>query len=784
MKKIFLIATAVLCTLALFAQPKLRKDNIDEILKALTLEEKATLLVGGGWGSMTAGSLTASNESLVSGAAGTTRAIPRLGIPVTVVADGPAGLRINPTRPGTDATFYCTGFPVGTVLASTWNMPLVEQLTTAMGNEVKEYGVDVLLAPGQNLHRNPLCGRNFEYFSEDPLLSGKTSAAYIRGVQSNGVGVSAKHFAANDQEVNRQQNDSRINPRALRELYLKGFEIAVREADPWTVMSSYNKLNGEFTQQSYDLLTTVLRDEWGFKGIVMTDWGNKQGTVAAVKAGNDLMEPGMENEIERIVAGVKDGSISQAELDRNVRNMLQYIVRTPRFQGYKYSNKPDLKAHAKLVHEATAEGFVLLENNGVLPLKDVKKVALYGTGSYDFIAGGTGSGNVNKAYVRNVAEGFKANGIEVDADIQQWYEQYITFTKTQLRNNAPADGLGILLGDPVVPEMEISRSFIEKKLNTTDFAVLTISRNAGEGDDRKATDGDWTLTGQERELLQTLADVYHAAGKKLVVVLNIGGVIETASWKHIPDAILLAWTPGQEGGLAVADVLCGASNPSGKLPMTFPVSYFDIPSSFNFPFNYKGGNSIDMAALLGMGTKRRNPVKDIDYTDYAEGIWVGYRYFATAGKPVSYPFGYGLSYTTFFYSKPAVKVDKNGKVTATVTVTNTGKVAGKEVVELYVTAPDGGLVKPVFELKGFAKTKELRPGASETVTITIDPYTLASFNETTSVWETAAGNYTVHFGASSADIRCAAAFKLAKPQSWPVHRVLLPAEPVKEISVK
>ena len=784
MKKIFLIATAVLCTLSLFAQPKLQKDNIDDILKAMTLEEKATLLVGGGWGSMTAGSLTASNESLVSGAAGTTRAIPRLGIPVTVLADGPAGLRINPTRPGTDATFYCTGFPVGTVLASTWNMPLVEQLTTAMGNEVKEYGVDVLLAPGQNLHRNPLCGRNFEYFSEDPLLSGKTSAAYIRGVQSNGVGVSAKHFAANDQEVNRQQNDSRINPRALRELYLKGFEIAVREADPWTVMSSYNKLNGEFTQQSYDLLTTVLRDEWGFKGIVMTDWGNKQGTVAAVKAGNDLMEPGMQNEIDRIVAGVKDGSISQAEIDRNVRNMLEYIVRTPRFQGYKYSNKPDLKAHAKLVHEATAEGLILLENNGVLPLKDVKKVALYGIGSYDFIAGGTGSGNVNKAYVRSVAEGLKANGLEVDADIQTWYEQYITLKKTELRNNAGNNGLGILLGDPVVPEMAISRSFIEKKLAASDFAVLTISRNAGEGDDRKAADGDWTLTGLERELLQTLADVYHAVGKKLVVVLNIGGVIETASWKHIPDAVLLAWTPGQEGGLAVADVLCGAANPSGKLPMTFPVSYFDIPSSFNFPFNYQGGNSIDMAALLGMGPSRRNPVKDVDYTDYAEGIWVGYRYFATAGKPVSYPFGYGLSYTTFAYSKPAVKVDKNGQVTATVTVTNTGKVAGKEVVELYVTAPDGGLVKPVFELKGFAKTKELRPGASETVTITIDPDTLASFNENTSAWETAAGNYTVHFGASSADIRGAASFKLAKPQSWPVHRVLLPAEPVKEITVK
>ena len=784
MKRICLLLTAVLCTLSLFAQPKLRPDNIDEILKALTLEEKATLLVGGGWGSMTAGSMTASSETLVSGAAGTTRPVPRLGIPVTVVADGPAGLRINPTRPGTDATFYCTGFPVGTVLASTWNMPLVEQLTTAMGDEVKEYGVDVLLAPGQNLHRNPLCGRNFEYFSEDPLLAGKTSAAYIRGVQSNGVGVSAKHFAANSQEVNRQQNDSRINVRALRELYLKGFEIAVKESDPWTIMSSYNKLNGTFTQQSRDLLTTVLRDEWGFRGIVMTDWGNKEGTVAAVNAGNDLMEPGMDNEVERIIAGVKDGSISQEQLDANVRRMLEYIVRTPRFQGYKYSNKPDLAAHAKLVHEATAEGLVLLENNGVLPLEGVKKVALYGTGSYDFIAGGTGSGNVNKAYVRNVADGFKANGLEVDADIQTWYEQYITFTKTQLRNNAEGNGLGILLGDPVVPEMEISRSFIEKKLPVTDIAVLTISRNAGEGDDRKAADGDWTLTGQERQLMQELADVYHAAGKKLVVVLNIGGVIETASWKQIPDAILLAWTPGQEGGLAVADVLCGAANPSGKLPMTFPIGYYDIPSSFNFPHNYRGGNTIDLAALLGMGNARRRLVKDIDYTDYAEGIWVGYRYFATAGKPVSYPFGYGLSYTTFSYSKPVVKVEKDGTVKATVTVTNTGKVAGKEIVELYVTAPDGGLVKPVFELKGFAKTKELKPGASETLTVTIDPYTLASFNETTSAWETAAGNYTVHFGASSADLRCAAPFKLAKPQTWSAHRVLLPAEPVKEITVK
>jgi len=774
MKKFFLTGAAVLCTLSLMAQPKLNKDNIDDVLAAMTLEEKATLVVGGGWGSMTAGSLTASDASLVSGAAGTTRAIPRLGIPNTVLADGPAGLRINPTRPGTDQTFYCTGFPVGTVLASTWNTALVEQLTTAMGEEVKEYGADVLLAPGQNLHRNPLCGRNFEYFSEDPLLTGKMSAAYVRGIQSNGVGVSVKHFAANDQEVNRMNNDSRVDVRSLRELYLKGFEIAVKESDPWTVMSSYNKLNGVYTQQNFDLLTTILRDEWGFGGIVMTDWGNKEGTVAAVKAGNDLMEPGMQNEIDRIVAAVKDGSLSVADLDRNVRRMLEYIVRTPRFAGYKFSNKPDLAGHAKLVRAATPEGLVLLENNGVLPFDGIKKVALYGTGSYDFIAGGTGSGNVNKAYVRNIAEGLRLNGFEVDADIENWYRQYIDFTKTTLRNNTADNGLGILLGDPVVPEMEVSRSFIEKKEKVSDVAVLTISRNAGEGDDRKAADGDWTLTGQEREMLQVLADTYHAAGKQLVVVLNIGGVIETASWKNIPDAILLAWTPGQEGGYAVADVLSGAANPSGKLPMTFPVTYLEIPSSHNFPYNYKGGNSIDLAALMGGARAPRVLRKDIDYTDYAEGLMVGYRYFTTQGKGVSYPFGYGLSYTTFAYSKPVVKVAKDGTVTASVTVTNTGSVAGKEAVQLYVSAPAGGLEKPACELKAFAKTRQLAPGESEVLTMTVDPYTLASFNPATSAWETAAGSYKVLFGASVADIRATAAFKQAKAQAWPAHAACLP----------
>ena len=780
MKKVFSVVAALMCVASVVAQPKLAANNVEEIIKAMTLEEKATLLVGAGWGSMNAGSMTASSTVLVSGAAGTTRPIERLGIPATVLADGPAGLRINPTRPNDPNTYYCTGFPVGTVLASTWDTALVERVTTAMGEEVLEYGADVLLAPGMNLHRNPLCGRNFEYFSEDPLLTGKIAAAYVKGIQSNGVGVSVKHYAVNNQETNRMENDSRVNVRTLRELYLKGFEIAVREAQPWTVMSSYNKLNGEYTQQSHGLLTSVLRDEWGFDGIVMTDWGNKAGTVKAVKAGNDLMEPGSDQEIQRIVEGVKSGEISQEELDRNVRNMLNYIVKTPRFKGYKYSNKPNMAAHAEVARAAATEGMILLKNNdNTLPMSGVKSVALYGTGSYDFIAGGTGSGNVNKPYIRDIAEGFAANGIEVNANIKGWYEEYIDYTKATMAYQSGRGGGGILLGDPVIPEMEIERSFIERMAPQTDMAVFTLSRNAGEGGDRKAENGDWYLTDLERQMIQDLADVYHAAGKKFVVVLNIGGTIETASWKHIPDAILLAWTPGQEGGLAVADVLTGAANPSGKLPMTFPLNYLDIPSSANFPYATaanQGGNSWG-------GQQQRALRKNTDYTEYAEGIYVGYRYFQSANKEVSYPFGYGLSYTTFEYSKPAVKATADG-FTATITVKNTGKVAGKEAVQVYVAAPAGGLEKPAFELRGFAKTNLLQPGESQTLTINVDNYTLASYNEATTSWEAAAGAYKVMFGASATDIRGNGTYNLKKAQSWKTTDVLHPAEPVAELSLK
>ncbi len=758
MKKALMILGAALCALPMTAQPKLSADNIDEVVKAMTLEEKAQICVGLGWGHQLGG-LTFSAQSLVPGAAGTTRAIPRLGIPATALPDGPAGIRINPTREGSDRTYYGTGFPVGTAIASSWDVELVENMTRAMGDEVLEYGADVILSPAMNIHRNPLCGRNFEYYSEDPVLTGRIGAAYVRGIQSNGVGTSVKHFAVNNQETNRHENDSRVDTRALREIYLKGFEIAIKEAEPWTVMSSYNKLNGEYTQQSYDLLTRILRDEWGFDGIVMTDWGSKEGTVKAAAAGNDLMMPGNETEVRRLVDAVKSGELPEADLDRNVKRMLEYIVKTPHFKGYKYSDAPDLKAHAKVARAAATESMVLLKNeDGVLPLKGTEKVALFGISSVDFVAGGTGSGNVNKAYVINMVQGLENAGFTLVESLKDFNQKYVDFQKLNMR----IGGESILLGESKVPETGLSKTYINSLVPESDIAIVVIGRNAGEGGDRRV-DNDFNLTETERQLLNDVTTAYHLAGKKVVVVMNIGGVIETASWKNLADAILLAWQPGQEGGNAVADVLTGKVNPSGKLPMTFPVAYMDHPSSYNFPTGLENQRS---GSRRGSGTAEA--VKNWDYTDYAESIWVGYRWFTTQDKAVSYPFGYGLSYTSFEYSRPVVRADRDGNITASVTVTNTGKVAGKEVVEVYVSAPAGGLEKPVRELKAFDKTKLLAPGESETLTFSITPYELASFNIDANEWQTAAGVYTVYFAKNADDTATSAKVNVKKAGTFEV----------------
>ena len=758
MKKTILTIFAAGLAVMASAQPRLDKENIEEVLQAMTLQEKASLLVGGARAALVNG-VTSGMAWQVPGAAGNTRPVERLGIPGTVLADGPAGLRINPTREGDENTYYCTAFPVGTLLASSWDLPLVEKVTEALGNEVLEYGVDVLLAPGMNIHRNPLNGRNFEYFSEDPLLSGKMAAAYVRGIQSNGVGTSIKHYAANNQETNRNENDARVSQRALREIYLKNFEIAVKESDPWTVMSSYNQLNGEYTQQKYDLLTTVLRDEWGFQGIVMTDWGNKAGTVKSVKAGNDLMEPGSQSEIDRIVKGVEEGIITQEELDRNVRKMLQYIVRTPRFKGYAFSNAPDLKAHAAVAREAAAESIVLLRNEKqTLPLAGSEKLALYGISSLDFVAGGTGSGHVNKAYVVSLQDALEGAGFCLDAGLKDFYANYMAYDKAR-RALTAAGNPWSLWGSGKMAELPVPAAAIRAEAKVNDVAVVVLGRNAGEGADRRQAD-DFEITDTERALLQTVSTSYHALGKKVVVVLNIGGVVETASWKALADAIVLPWSPGQEGANAVADILTGKVNPSGKLPMTFPLTFMDHPSSANFPYDEEAGSQ-----RFGWGG--RAPRKDVDYTDYAEDIWVGYRHFVTHDVAVSYPFGFGLSYTEFSYAKPVVKAVADG-FEAIVTVKNTGSVPGKEVVQLYVSAPAGGLEKPAYELKSFAKTKLLAPGESQTLRFAVDAYSLASFCEEASAWQTAAGEYRILFGASADDIRASAAYRQKSARTWPV----------------
>ena len=745
MKKISILAmsAAAVLSCAPKGDPQLGKDSLDKVIAAMTLEEKAHLVIGTGMaGSSGEAPVVGETRNLVPGAAGTTYPIPRLGIPAIVLADGPAGLRINPLREGDANTYYCTHFPIGTLLASTWNTELVEQVGQAIGNEVLEYGTDVLLAPALNIHRNPLCGRNFEYYSEDPVVSGKTAAAYVRGVQSNGVGTSIKHYALNNQETNRMKNDVRVSPRAVREIYLKGFEIAVKESQPWTVMSSYNFVNGVYTSESKDLQTTMLRDEWGFKGMVMTDWFGGADAAAQMWAGNDMLQPGRPGQFEDIVEGVRSGRLSEADLDRNVRRVLELIVKSPRFKGYEFSNKPDLKAHAAVTRQSAVEGMVLLENNGVLPLaSEISRVALFGTTSYDFIAGGTGSGNVNRAYTVSLLEGLRNAGYAIDAELEKTYTKYIK-EETERLNPKSDDPMAMFMPKIRAGEFVPSARLLDKMVRANDVAIITLGRNSGEFLDRKVA--DFTLTEQESGMIEAVCAAFHKAGKKVVVILNVGGVIETASWKNLPDAVLLAWQAGQEGGNSVADVLKGVANPSGKLTMTFPVRYEDHASSRNFP--------IDMAFGMFGKDKDAEPQRNVDYTEYEEGIYVGYRWFDKQGLEVSYPFGYGLSYTRFEWSEASVKSSR-GETAVSVKVTNTGKIAGKDVVELYVAAPQGELDKPVKELKAYAKTRELQPGESQLVTLKVKNSELASYDESASAWVTDAGHYDFMLGSSSRDIR-------------------------------
>lgn len=749
---IFAIGLAAAVLSACGGEPQLSEHNIDKVVKAMTPEEKALLVTGiemdKGTDIHTA--VIGASAQKVAGAAGATHAIPRLGIPSVVLADGPAGLRIAPTREGEERTYYCTHFPIASLLSSTWNQALVEEVGRAIGNEALEYGVDILLAPALNIHRNPLNGRNFEYYSEDPFLSGKIASSYVRGIQSNGVGTSLKHFAANNHETNRTGVDVRVDERTLREIYLRGYEITVNEADPWTVMTSYNKINGLYTSEDPHLLQDILRDDWGFGGAVVTDWFGGKDTKAQMRAGNDMLQPGRVSQYEEIVSGVKDGSLDEECLDRNVAHILSLIVRTPTFRKYRYGNSPDLTAHAAVTRRSAAEGMVLLENrNEALPLSaGERKVALFGNTSYRFIAGGSGSGNVNRAYTVSLLEGLSNAGLTVDAGLRGKYEAAIARDdEAAARAGKEENPFMAELPLPLPADYVPSVSEIEGYAKADDVAVITLGRRSGEFLDR--TDADFNLSANERRLITEVSCAFRAEGKKTVVVLNVGGVIETASWKDIPDAVLLSWQAGQEGGNSVADVLTGKENPSGRLPMTWPVSWRDHKSSENFP--RAEDYSFNFDAFLGK-EKAPGNVKDYDWCNYAEGIYVGYRWFDKAGLKVSYPFGYGLSYTAFSYGEPRVTRDGD-RVRLSLSVKNVGKRAGKEVVELYVAAPGKTLEKPAKELRAFAKTGLLAPGASEEVVLEFAVPDLASYNPASSSWEVEDGVYTILVGASCTDIR-------------------------------
>lgn len=781
--KIVSCLAAGLLSTTMMAQtvPQLQKDNINEVIAAMTLEEKAQLLVGGGNDSFVgSGSMMGHQKKLVAGAAGITVAIPRLGIPATVMTDGPAGVHIDAKREGTDQTFYATGFPVGSCLAATWNTELVKKVGQAIGNETKEYGCDVILGPGMNIHRNPLCGRNFEYYSEDPLLTGAIACAYTDGVQSQGVGVSAKHFAVNSQESDRTRVDERVSQRALREIYLRGFEILVRHSQPWTIMSSYNKVNGTYSQMNKDLLTNVLRDDWGYKGIVETDWIGKRAdlpTEQEVAAGNDLMTPGYPAQAEDIVTAVKDGRLSIQDVDRNVRRMLEYIVKTPRFNKYQFSNRPDLNAHAQITRQSSAEGMVLLKNeNHTLPISNLKTVALFGVSSYDFLSGGLGSGCVNVPYVVDMVQGLKNIGVSTTPLLTDIYQNYVKYARAKLKADKNPMMWFLDQGQPKYDEIEITERCVQHELQEADAAIITIGRQAGEGMDRQI-EGEFNLSQDEKDMINRVSDAFHAVGKPVIVIINSGSVIETASWRDRADAILMAWQPGEEGGNSVADVLTGKENPSGHLTMTWPISAWDHPSTQNFAPTY------DMYTYRNLENWTPNAIAGVDFTNHEEDIYVGYRYFDTFKRPVAYPFGYGLSYTTFEFGKPRVSFDQK-TATVTVAVKNTGKVAGKQVAQVYVSAPKGTIEKPSKELKAFAKTRLLQPGESETLTMKIATRDLASFDEAHSQWKAEKGNYLIQVGDNIENILGQASISLRNDYTEAVSNVLAPKQPLKVLTQK
>lgn len=594
------------------ARAALCEENIDDLIAEMTRREKVSLLVGAGWGSLFAGFNIPLAKGIVPGAAGQSRAVKRLGIPPLVFADGPAGLRLKRGLPS-------TGFPVGTALAASNDTALVRQVGEAIAEEACYYGIDVVLTPGMNLMRHPLCGRNYEYFSEDPDLTARMASAIVRGVQSRGVGACIKHFACNNQEFKRFDNDVRIDAATLRELYLRPFLETIRQSNPWTLMSSYNWLNGERTQESKWLLNDVLRQEWGYQGVVMTDWTGVRRSARQIDAGNDIMMPGMKRQRWQIRRAMKRGQLSQQTVDSAVHRLLTLVVKTRGLHEVEAKADLRLEEHAQVSRRAAAMGMVVLENRDeTLPMQlQGQRVALYGSSSYEMVTGGIGSGHVHGAHTVQLPYAMQQEGAQLNSSVMRSYKHFLGRRK-RVSHRKDQFYMSKFLGKNGPKEMSVDERFIQQHEPETDVAIITLSRPSGEGKDRKLED-DFLLNEHEQQLIEYVTSIYHRAGKKVVVVLNVCGPIEVVTWRDKVDAIICAWLPGQEAGYAVCDVLTGRVRPHSQLPMTWPVSINDLPSSGNFP------------AVTGS----KSPV-----TNYEEGMDIGHRFYNHSTVEPAYPFGY------------------------------------------------------------------------------------------------------------------------------------------------
>lgn len=681
------------------------EDKYRDILSQMTLEEKASLCSGDTFW--------------------LTKAIDRLGVPAVWLSDGPNGIRkekqgsaTNVMRPAETAT--C--FPTAVTLASSWDKDLIEEVGSAIAEEAHSLGVTTVLGPGVNIKRSPLCGRNFEYLSEDPFLAGRMGAAYVHGVQKNGIGVSVKHFCANDQEHLRMCIDSVVDERTLREIYLPAFEHIVKTEQPATIMSSYNRLNGTYLSDNRRMLTEILREEWGFKGIVVSDWGGMNDRVESIKAGNDLEMPGNGGMNDRnIIKAVKAGKLSEEDLDRVVYRMIKFAFER---KANETTGPVAFDKHHAVARKAAANGAVLLKNDGGLPVKDGATVAVIGTLAKEIRYQGSGSSHINVPKTVSFTEALEENG-----------KEFVYAPGYSLKG----DGYNAKL-------IEEAKNVARGKDVVLLFIGLTDVYES-EGFDRTHM-----KMPSSHELLATeLVKV----NPNVVVVLSGGSPVELGSWKDDVKSILNLYLGGQAGGEGAYDVIYGLVNPSGKLAETFPVKNEDSLASKYFPM---GPRSVE----------------------YRESVYVGYRYFDKANKEVAYPFGHGLSYTKFEYSDISVSANEIKEGTPLIvkcTVSNVGQVAGAEVVELYVADKESTIYRPVKELKGFKKVY-IEPGKSREVEFVLDSRAFAYYNTEINDWHIESGEFDILVGASSRDIRLTATVNVlsARPEVvCPDYREITPS---------